>query len=130
MSKISTPLLAVVLALSATPALAGAPKISILHCGCAYDEVNGASMQFVPIEVHRRARGHGNHDYGSIESCYAGTVEVAEGVFEDRYIDFVRMAGDCQLGSNSSLRIPIAQCESLAEEMPQAGDLCGEEPWY
>jgi hypothetical protein len=87
-------------------------------------------MQFVPIEVNRRARGHDNHGYGTIESCYVGTVEVAEGVFEDRYTDFVRMAGDCQLGSASSLRIPIARCEWLEEEMPQEGDLCGEEPWY
>lgn len=131
MSKIRKPLLAAALVVVAAPALAANPsKVTILHCGCTYDEVNGPSMAFVPIEVNRKARGHAEHGYGSVESCYAGTTEVAEGVFEDRYADFVRMADDCQLAGSMSLREPILRCEWLDEAMPQPGDPCGEEPWY
>ena len=96
-------------------------KVTLLHCGCEWDGVE-ATMVYKEITVSSKSKGHFKHVAGSIDSCYAGQVEVDVGVYEDVYLDFVRNGSDCQL-DGPSLGEPILDCtEGLA-----AGEPCGVE---
>lgn len=115
--------LLIALCLAATTQAAPKGKSTILHCGCTFDG-ELADMQYTEISVNANTRGHDAHVAGSIDSCYAGEVEVAPGVFESVFIDFVRSGDDCQL-DGEALGDPIDDCPD--EEGPEAGDTCGAE---
>ena len=99
------------------------PKSTILHCGCTWDGFE-AGMAYGENTVSHKSRGHDAHVAGSIDSCYTGDVEVADGVFEATFSDFVRSGDDCQL-SGPPLGDPILDCPD--EDGPEAGDTCGAE---
>lgn len=104
-------------------ALAGPkPKSTILHCGCTWDGLE-ASMLYTEITVSARSKGHDAHVAGSIDACFAGLVDIGEGIFEAVFVDFVRGGDDCQL-AGPPLGEPIADCP---EEGPLEGDVCGME---
>jgi hypothetical protein len=89
-----------------SPALAKAPKATILHCGC---NEAGDGMQYWEIEVSRNSGGHRNHVVGSVDSCFDGV---------DTFTDFVRTGDDCKV-SGSGVNY-LNSCEEETE-----GDDCG-----
>ena len=88
-------------------------KSTILHCGC---NLAGDGMVWSEISISSNSRGHDNHVFGTIDSCFDGV---------ETYTDVVRMVDDC-LVDGPQLRDPIAECGDVA---PIAGDPCGEPPW-
>ena len=73
-------------AFAAPKAPKGPPaKAAILHCGCTAD---GLGMEYKLISVSSKAKGHANHDVGSIDSCSPDGIN---------YTDFVRTGADCQV---------------------------------
>jgi hypothetical protein len=124
MKKLTLVLLSLVLLGFAGSALAKKDKSTILHCGCAWDEL-APSMVYKEITISAKSRGHDAHVVGTIGSCYAGQAEVEPGVFEDVFVDFVRAGDDCQL-SGPPLGDPILGCDEY-DPAPLAGDLCGVE---
>lgn len=111
------------LAVASVTLAAPKPKSTILHCGCTWDDVE-AAMQYTESTVSARSKGHDAHVAGSIDSCFAGLVDIGEGLFEAVYVDFVRGGDDCQL-AGPPLGEPIADCPEL--DGPVAGDVCGME---
>lgn len=101
-------------------------KSTILHCGCAWDDLGlVASMVYKEINISSKSKGHDAHVVGTINSCYAGTVEIDVDLYEDVYADFVRNGDDCQL-AGPPLGEPILDCAGF-EPPPIAGDACGVE---
>lgn len=117
-------------------ALAAKPeKSTILHCGCAYDELlDEASMVYSEINVSHKSRGHDAHLFGTVDACYTGTELVFNedlGIDEEveTTADFVRTGDDCQL-DGPPLGDPIGDCpvdELTGDVLLSAGDPCGEE---
>lgn len=123
MKKLTLVLLSLVLLGFAGTAMAKKDKSTVLHCGCAWDGLV-ASMEYSEISISSKSRGHDGHTAATVDSCYAGQVEVDTDVFEDVYIDFVRTGDDCQL-DGPPLGDPIVDCPDV--EPPVAGDTCGAE---
>ena len=99
-------------------------KAALLHCGCNWDGAV-ATMDYKEITISSKSKGHDAHGVGSVDSCYAGQVEVEVGVFEDLCLDFVRNGADCQL-DGPELGDPIPACTEF-DPVPLAGDPCGVE---
>ena len=99
-------------------------KVTLLHCGCDWDGL-APSMVYKEITVSSKSKGHFNHVVGSIDSCYAGQVEIDVDLYEDVYVDFVRNGDDCQL-AGPPLGDPILDCAGF-DLPPVAGDACGVE---
>jgi hypothetical protein len=118
-------------------ALAKQDKSTVLHCGCAWDDIGEvASMVYSEINISSKSRGHDAHVFATLDSCYDGQDLSGEFPVDD-YTDFVRTAADCQL-DGPELGDPIDWCttqeeadDALILEPPQvlyvpvAGDECG-----
>ena len=57
-----------------SPAMAAKETTTILHCGCYYDSIDGASMLFHEIDVSIKSKGHRNHMVDSEDSCFTGLI--------------------------------------------------------
>lgn len=88
--------------------VAGPPKSTILHCGCT--EAADA-MVYVEISISPRSKGHDQHVFASVESCFDGV---------DTYIDLVRTGDDCHLDGP-----PVGALDACGD-MQMAGAVCGE----
>jgi hypothetical protein len=122
MKRISLVLITVLLCAFAGAAMAEPKaKSTILHCGCSWDGLE-ASMLYGENTISAKSRGHDAHLVGTTDACYAGQIDVGDGVFQDVYTDFVRNGDDCQL-DGPPLGDPIADCPDL--DGPVAGDACG-----
>jgi len=100
----------------ANAAIAAPPhgKSNILHCGCVVEEDDTLAMRYVDVNVSSKAKGHNRHGVGSIDSCYDAVNET--------YIDFVRTAGDCQIGGTALVGPGLPGCGDI----PPVGEFCGE----
>ncbi len=128
MKKIFLFALSLVLIGMAGPVLAEKkPKSTILHCGCVYDAIDGAGMEYKELNISSKSRGHDGHIAATMDSCYSGTEEVEPEVFVDQFTDFVRLGDDCQI-DGPPLGDPIGSCFVDDVQQVFAGDVCGEEP--
>jgi hypothetical protein len=120
--KLTLVFLSLVLLGFAGMAMASQDKSTVLHCGCAWDGLD-ATMVYKDISISSKSKGHDAHLVGTVDSCYAGTVEIDVDVFEDVFVDFVRNGDDCQL-DGPPLGDPIFGCDGF-DPVPVAGDPCG-----
>ena len=61
-------------------------KSTIRHCGCVLDVDDNVGMAYVEISVSSKAKGHGKHAAGTIDSC----VDANGGL-----VDIRRTGSDC-----------------------------------
>ena len=106
-----------------SPAMAAKETTTILHCGCYYDSIDGASMLFHENDVSINSKGHRNHTTLSEDSCFTGLANE-----EPTFAPGTRDLGDCEITDNNddipqcNDEVEFDECGTIEAELPSCGN--------
>ena len=78
-------------------------KERLFHCGCNY---NGTGLEWVGLNVSKKAKGHGNHQAGDSEACYNR--------YSYQWVEYIRGWDDCEEEYGPNI-YGVGDCDYVSE---------------